>query len=115
MGDPCATPQTHSTKAKTGAFRDWRGQISWGRICAAVALVVAVMLSFRPGPDVQLVGLWLAVAGGNYGVSKVTEIVAILKGLGSKIGLAGSISPGGVSPGIEPGGCARAEKAGGDS
>jgi hypothetical protein len=60
---------------------------------------------------------------GDVGSGAVSALVAAcvpLAGLAGwhsqqdpKIGLAGSVSPGGVSPGIEPGGCARAEKAGG--
>ena len=52
---------------------------------------------------------WIAV----YAI--LTSAVSTGYLVGKKIGLAGSVSPGGVSPGIEPGGCARAEKAGGDS
>jgi hypothetical protein len=60
-------------------FRDWRNQISWGRVCAAVALVVAVWREFA-GADVKHVALWLAVATGSYGTSKAAEIVALVKG-----------------------------------
>lgn len=60
-------------------FRDWRQQLSWGRVCAAVALVVAVWREFG-GASVQHVALWLGVATGSYGTSKFTEIVALLKG-----------------------------------
>jgi hypothetical protein len=54
-------------------LQDWRGQLSWGRVCAAVALVVAVWREFN-GADLAHVGLWLGVALGNYGVSKLTEV-----------------------------------------
>ena len=53
-------------------LHDWRGQLSWGRVCAAVALVVAVWREFT-GADLAHVGLWLGVALGNYGVSKLVE------------------------------------------
>ena len=55
-------------------FRDWRNQLSWGRVCSAVALVVAVA-SQAKGADVPHVALWLSVAVGNYGLSKVTETI----------------------------------------
>lgn len=63
----------------TSLFSDWKNQLSWGRVCAAVALVIAVILSFRPGPDIKLIELWLGVACGNYGASKLTEVVSIIK------------------------------------
>lgn len=53
-------------------FHDWRNQISWGRVCAAVALVMAVLRECR-GADVYHVALWLMIATGNYGLSKLTE------------------------------------------
>ena len=55
-------------------FHDWRDQFSWGRVCAAVALVVAVWREFT-GADLAHVGLWLGVAIGNYGASKLTEVL----------------------------------------
>ena len=55
-------------------FRDWRNQLSWGRICAAVALVVAVIGQFN-GINIEHLKLWLAVAVGNYGASKLTEVL----------------------------------------
>ena len=55
-------------------FRDWRNQLSWGRVCAAVALVVAVREQFR-GADVPHVALWLSVAVGNYSASKIVEAI----------------------------------------
>lgn len=60
-------------------FNDFRNQKSWGRVCALVALVVAVVREFQ-GADVRHVGLWLGVAVGNYGFSKGTEVVAYIKG-----------------------------------
>ena len=62
-------------------FRDWREQLSWGRVCAASALVVAVWREFT-GADLYHVALWLGVATGSYGTSKATEIVALLKNVG---------------------------------
>ena len=55
-------------------FRDWRNQLSWGRICAAVALIVAVIGQFN-GINIEHLKLWLAVAVGNYGASKLTEVL----------------------------------------
>lgn len=55
-------------------LRDWRNQLSWGRFCSAVALVVAVTEEFR-GSDVKRVALWLAIATGNYTVSKIVEAI----------------------------------------
>ena len=55
-------------------FRDFRNQISWGRVCAFVALVVAVVGQFM-GIDTAHLGMWLSVAVGNYGASKLTEMV----------------------------------------
>ena len=109
---PCATPTILSTPEKTGAFRDWRGQVSWGRICALVALVVAVILSCKPAPDVRIVALWLAVATGNYSASKLTEITAILKGVGSAMRAAAPSASGGVPNDSKPQG--EAGTAGGD-
>lgn len=62
-------------------LKDWRGQDSWGRLCALVALVVAVWREFDGAP-IQHVALWLLVATGSYSASKFTEIVALLKNLG---------------------------------
>ena len=56
-------------------LRDFRGQLSWGRVCALVALTVAVMGQFN-GMAIESVKVWLGVAVGNYGVSKVTEIIS---------------------------------------
>ena len=55
-------------------FHDWRNQLSWGRVCAFVALVVAVIGQFT-GIDTAHLALWLGVALGNYGASKITEMV----------------------------------------
>jgi len=59
-------------------FQDFRGQMSWGRVCAAVALVVAVISQVK-GADAEHVALWLSVATGNYGASKITEIFTVGK------------------------------------
>lgn len=48
--------------------------MSWGRTCAAVALVVAVVGQIK-GMDIEHLKLWLGVAVGNYGASKITEMV----------------------------------------
>lgn len=79
---PTATTHTTGSIGLSSLFRDWRNQISWGRICAAVALVVAVWREFT-GADLWHVALWLGVATGSYGISKGTEIVALLKQAGS--------------------------------
>jgi hypothetical protein len=55
-------------------FCDWRNQLSWGRVCAAVALTVAVISQFS-GADVAHIALWLGAALGNYGASKVSEAI----------------------------------------
>lgn len=60
--------------AIASVLNDWRGQLSWGRVCAAVALVVAVWRESK-GADLAHVGLWLGVAIGNYGASKLTEVL----------------------------------------
>ena len=53
-------------------FMDWRKQISWGRVCAFVALVVAVVGQIK-GMDADHLALWLGVAVGNYAASKIAE------------------------------------------
>ena len=55
-------------------LRDWREQLSWGRVCALVALAVAVVGQWT-GMDADHLKLWLAVAVGNYGASKLTEVL----------------------------------------
>jgi len=69
-------------------LRDFRGQVSWGRFCALVALVVAVAGQFS-GMNIEAVKVWLSVAVGNYSASKLTEIVASLK-----VGAAAPSAPG---------------------
>jgi hypothetical protein len=53
-------------------FRDWKNHMSWGRVCALVALAMAVLREFQ-GADVFHVSLWLGMATGNYALSKATE------------------------------------------
>ncbi len=60
-------------------LRDFRGQVSWGRVCALVALTVAVVGQFKD-MDTDHLRMWLEVAVGNYGASKLTEMVAGFKG-----------------------------------
>lgn len=48
--------------------------MSWGRFCSAVALVVAVVGQFK-GMDTAHLAIWLGVALGNYGASKITEMI----------------------------------------
>ena len=55
-------------------LHDWRGQLSWGRVCAAVALVVAVWREFT-GADMAHVAFWAGIATGNYTLSKATEMI----------------------------------------
>lgn len=55
-------------------LRDYRNQISWGRVCAAVALIVAIVGQFN-GMDVEHLKVWIAVVGGNYGFSKIAEMI----------------------------------------
>ena len=55
-------------------LQDFRGQMSWGRVCAAVSLAVAVHQQLHAA-DVAHVGLWLGAAFGNYTASKITEMV----------------------------------------
>ena len=71
MGEPC-TSKTHM--GLTSLVRDFRGQISWGRVCSVVALAVAVVGEFR-GMDTAHLAIWLSAALGNYGASKITEMV----------------------------------------
>lgn len=80
---PTTNTPTSGNTGLSSLFRDWRNQISWGRICAAVALVVAVWREFT-GADLWHVALWLGVATGSYGISKGTEVVALLKHAGSQ-------------------------------
>jgi hypothetical protein len=81
-------------------FRDWRKQLSWGRVCAAVSLAVAVAEQFR-GAGVAHVALWLSVAVGNYSVSKFVEAITT-----NCIGAAASVAPGVTSTDAKPSGCA---------
>lgn len=53
-------------------LQDFRGQLSWGRFCSAVALCMALVVQFS-GADAEHLALWLAVAVGNYTASKVAE------------------------------------------
>jgi len=53
---------------------DFRGQLSWGRVCALVALIMAVIGQFK-GMSLGHLQTWLSVAVGNYGASKITEMV----------------------------------------
>lgn len=55
-------------------LHDFRGQVSWGRVCALVALCVAVAGNWT-GMDAEHLKLWLSVATGNYAASKVTEMI----------------------------------------
>jgi hypothetical protein len=57
-------------------LRDFRGQMSWGRICSLVGLIVAVYGQLQKNPmDIAHLSVWLGVALGNYGASKVTEMI----------------------------------------
>jgi hypothetical protein len=63
------------SKDVSSLMRNWRGDWSWGRTCAVVALVKAWMLSNSATPNVPLVALWISVATASYGTNKVTEMV----------------------------------------
>jgi hypothetical protein len=56
-------------------LQDFRGQMSWGRLCSAVALGMSVKLSFAATANVPLIVVWLGVATGTYTASKITEMV----------------------------------------
>ena len=60
-------------------WRDFRGNLSWGRICSFVALVVAVIAQFT-GASVAHISVWLGLAGGNYIASKATEASCVKSG-----------------------------------
>lgn len=53
-------------------LRDFRGQLSWGRFCSCVALIVAVVGQIK-GIQPDNLRLWLGVAVGSYGFSKLSE------------------------------------------
>lgn len=55
-------------------LNDFRGQLSWGRVSSAVALVVAVVGQWH-GMTAESTAVWLGAACGNYSASKVTEMV----------------------------------------
>ena len=69
----CSTTPTPTT-TRMGFFRDFRGQLSWGRFCSAVSLVVAVVQEMRAAP-IAHVALFLGVATGTYTASKITEMI----------------------------------------
>ena len=93
---PCSGSGHHRGCAVGSLLRDWRNQLSWGRVCAMVALLVAVVGQAH-GMDVEHLKLWLLVATGGYGASKATEMVALLKNVGvaapSAPGAVGSVEP----------------------
>ena len=65
-------------------FEDFRGQVSWGRICSFVALIVAVMGQFNHA-SIDSLKIWLQVAVGGYGASKATEAISYIgKAFGAK-------------------------------
>lgn len=55
-------------------FKDFRGQLSWGRFCSFAALVVAIVQEIR-GAELSHCALWLGIATGSYTTSKITEMV----------------------------------------
>jgi len=59
-------------------FRDWRGQLSWGRVVSFSALVVAIVGSFTH-MSVDMLKAWLSVVLGGYGSSKAVEAITSLK------------------------------------
>ena len=64
-------------------WRDFRGNLSWGRICSFVALVVAVVAQFT-GASVAHVATWIGLAGGNYIASKASEASCVKSGESGK-------------------------------
>ena len=58
----------------TGILKDWREHWSWGRFCAAVALLVAVVGQFSGHMDAGELAIWLGLALGNYTISKAAEV-----------------------------------------
>ena len=69
------TPLTNHWYTVGTLLQDFRGQMSWGRLCSVVALAMAVKLSFFTAPNVPLIIVWLSVATGTYTASKITEMV----------------------------------------
>jgi hypothetical protein len=55
-------------------FKDFRGQLSWGRIVSFCALVVAIVGTFH-GMTVDMLKAWLTIVLGGYGSSKATEAI----------------------------------------
>jgi hypothetical protein len=53
---------------------DFRGNLSWGRFCAAVSLAIAVIQEMR-GKEIAHIALFLSVATGSYTASKITEMI----------------------------------------
>ena len=80
MTCPCPACLTNHWWTAGTLLQDFRGQMSWGRLCSAVALVMACKLSFAVKADVPLVVTWLAVATGTYTASKITEMVVTKTG-----------------------------------
>ena len=58
-------------------FQESSGKLSWGRVCSAVALLVAIYGQVRMPDkmDIAHLAAWLGVALGNYGANKITEIL----------------------------------------
>lgn len=79
-------------------FRDYRNQQSWGRAGAAVSLAVAIALSFRETPNVAVISAWLGCAFGNYGASKLTEIIASWFNRKAEVGVSGPTALGASFP-----------------
>jgi len=57
-----------------GPLRDRSGDISWGRICSLVALVVAVGAEIRGNLSTGNLAIWAGLALGNYGVTKYGDM-----------------------------------------
>lgn len=55
-------------------LKDFKGQLSWGRLISLVALVIAGVGSFK-GMNQATITLWLGLVLGGYGTSKATEIL----------------------------------------
>ena len=59
---------------------DFRGSLSWGRVCSFVALVVAVAGELMGRMNHENLALWLGVAVGNYAASKISEAFCVRSG-----------------------------------
>ena len=59
---------------------EFRGSLSWGRFCSAIALTVAVAGELMGRMNHENLALWLGVAVGNYAAAKVSEAICVRSG-----------------------------------